>query len=343
MTPFANEVIESLNDQLTSVNIAVVIPAYKVSREIGFVLQSIPRFVKHIIVVNDASPDNTADVITSCSSSDPRITVINHLKNQGVGAAMISGFKKCLETNAQIIVKIDGDGQMHADDLPLLLFPLLDGRADFTKGNRFLDSNSLKRMPMIRRLGNIALSFLVKLATGNWHIFDPTNGFLALRREALEAISFQKLDNTYYFEISLLAQLYLAKAMIIDVPIPARYGNEISNLSIKRTLFEFPKKLIKTLGNRILWNYFLIDFSVTSLYLIIGIPLLTFGVLFGGINWFMYASNNLPAPTGTIMIATLSVMLSFQLLLAAISNDVNSIPNKPITRPLVRRKSDLNE
>ena len=315
-------------------SIAVIIPAYGVERDIQSVLGGLPAYIKHIIVVNDASPDLSAELVTAAAKVDGRITLINHAKNQGVGGAMVSGFQKALELGAQIAIKLDGDGQMDPNHIPALITPLIQGKADYVKGNRFRDFQSLQQMPFIRRLGNLGLSFLTKAATGYWNIFDPTNGFFAIRTEILAKIPLDKIDRRYFFETSMLSNLYLLDALVMDVSIPARYGNERSNLSIRRTLFEFPLKLLVTFARRILLRYYIYDFSITSLYLMVGIPLLLFGGIFGGIKWIEYASEDIPAPTGTVMLPTLSVILGIQILLSAIEIDMNSTPRKALSEPL---------
>jgi len=318
----------------TSYAIATVIPAYRVERDIEAVLQNLPAYIKHIIVVDDASPDSSADLVAGAAKKDRRITLIRHTENQGVGGAMVSGFRKAIELGAQIVIKIDGDGQMDPVHIPALITPLIQGKADYVKGNRFRDFQSLQKMPFIRRIGNLGLSFLTKAATGYWNIFDPANGFFAIRTELLTQLPFERIDKRYFFETSMLANLYLLGALVVDTPIPARYGNETSNLSIRRTLFEFPSKLITTFFRRILLRYYIYDFSMTSLYLITGIPLLLFGGIFGGIKWVEYASRNIPAPTGTVMLPTLCVLLGIQILLSAIEIDMNSTPRKPLLDPL---------
>jgi len=316
-------------------DIATVIPAYGVERDIESVLRGLPAFVKHIIVVDDASPDGSAELVLAAAKKDGRITLIRHVENQGVGGAMISGFRKALELGAKIVVKLDGDGQMDPAHIPALVTPLIQGKADYVKGNRFRDFQSLQKMPFIRRVGNLGLSFLTKAATGYWGIFDPTNGYFATRAEILTQLPLNKIDQRYYFETSMLANLYLLGALVVDIPIPARYGNETSNLSIRRALFEFPLKLLATLGQRILLKYYIYDFSIMSLYLMIGIPLLLFGGIFGGIKWVEYASQNIPAPTGTVMLPTLSVILGIQILLSAVEIDMNSTPRKALSDPLI--------
>jgi hypothetical protein len=134
----------------------------------------------------------------------------------------------------------------------------------------------------------------------------------------------------------MLAHLYLLGALVIDIPIPARYQNETSHLSIRRTLFEFPYKLLLTFFRRILLKYYIYDFSMMSLYLLFGIPLLSFGGIFGAVKWIDYASRNIPAPTGTVMLPTICVILGIQILLSAIEIDMNSVPRSPLSNPLDR-------
>jgi len=318
----------------TKFEVAIIVPAYNVERDIQSVLHGLPSYIKHIIVVDDASPDSSADLAAAAAKKNKRIILIRHTENQGVGGAMVTGFRKALELGAEIVIKLDGDGQMDPAYIPALITPLIEGKADYVKGNRFRDFSSLQQMPFLRRVGNLGLSFLTKAATGYWNIFDPTNGFFAIRAEILAQLPLDKIDRRYYFETSMLANLYLLGALVMDVPIPARYRNETSNLSIRRVLFEFPFKLFITLLRRIILKYYIYDFSMMSLYLMTGIPLLLFGAIFGSIKWVSYASRSIPAPTGTVMLPTLSVILGIQFLLSAIEIDMNSVPRKTLLNPL---------
>ena len=325
---------EGDSNQFENHCIAAVIPCYRVEREIQSVLRTIPSYIKHIIVVDDASPDSTADIVAAAGKADDRILLIQHPSNQGVGGAMVTGYRKALDLDAQVVVKIDGDGQMDMGHLTKLLQPLIDGKADYTKGNRFRDFKSLQQMPFIRRVGNMGLAFLAKAATGYWHIFDPTNGFNAIRGEVLAELPLDKIDRTYYFETSMLANLYLIGAVVKDIPMPARYQNEVSSLLVHRILFEFPPKLFSTFLRRLVLKNFIYDFSMGSIYLLTGLPLLIFGLIFGIYKWVEYASIGVPAPTGTVMIPTLSVLLGIQLLLSAIEIDLRSVPTEPLSNPL---------
>ncbi|MFN8434696.1 MAG: glycosyltransferase family 2 protein [Anaerolineales bacterium] len=316
-------------------NLAVVIPAYRTEKEILAVLQGIPTFIRHIIVVDDASPDSSADLVTTAAKKNRHILLIRHTKNQGVGGAMVTGFKKALELGAEIVIKLDGDGQMDPHYIPALITPLITGEADYAKGNRFRDFDALRQMPIVRRIGNLGLSFLTKAATGYWNIFDPTNGYFAIRAEMLAQLPLDQIDKGYYFETSMLSRLYLRDAFVQDVTIPARYRNEVSSLSIKRVLFEFPYKLTRTLIKRIILKYFIFDFSMMSIYLLTGIPLLLFGLIFGITKWIQYAELGIAAPTGTVILPTLSVILAIQILLSAIEIDLNAAPRKAISKALV--------
>jgi dolichol-phosphate mannosyltransferase len=317
-----------------SYRIVAVIPAFNEAAHIAEVLDSLPAYLSHIIVVDDASRDATSHIVQHLQEVDSRIVLVRHERNQGVGGAMVSGFRKALELNAHIVVKLDGDGQMSPTDLTALLQPLLQGTADFAKGNRFHDFQALARMPWLRRAGNMGLSFLTKAAVGYWKTFDPCNGYIALRTELLRAIPLEALHKSYFFETSLLAQLYLLGAVVRDVPMPARYGNEKSKLNISRILCEFPPKLVACLLRRIVLKNFIYDFSMESLYLLSAMPLLLLGMLYGGWNWWQYAVQGIGAPTGTVVIPAMLIMLGFQLLLSAVSEDLRAVPEVPLCEPL---------
>ncbi len=223
--------------------IAVVIPCYNVERHITDVVNTIPDYVRWIIAVNDCTPDNGGDVLEELSKSDERLVVITHDKNMGVGGAMKSGYVKALELEADIVIKMDGDGQMDPLYIDALIEPLISKNADFSKGNRFRDFTALRQMPLLRRMGNLGLSFMIKTASGYWNVFDPTNGYTAINKNTLKSIAFKNLDNRYFFESSMLIELYYTNAVIEDVPMKAIYADEVSGLSATKTLFEFPPKL----------------------------------------------------------------------------------------------------
>lgn len=272
--------------------------------------------------MDDCSPEPLPDTIKNFSS----VEVLKAEKNLGVGGATKLGFLKAIEDNIDIVVKVDADDQMDTSFLPELLDPLISNKAKYAKGNRFRNFKSLKEMPFFRKFGNLMLSFLTKAATGYWNNFDPTNGFFAVRTDTLKALDFSNISDRYYFETSLLAELYFQDAPIKDISMPAIYGNEISNMKVWKMPFIFLPKLFKTLIRRIIKSYFIYDFNISSIYILLGIPLFLFGVFYGSYTWWYYSSKSIFAPTGTIMLVTLTIIIGFQLLLQAIHYDILKAP-----------------
>jgi dolichol-phosphate mannosyltransferase len=180
----------------------------------------------------------------------------------------------------------------------------------------------------------MGLGFLSKVATGYWNVFDPTNGYVAIRAEALAQLPLERVDNTYFFETSMLGNLYLLGAVVRELPMPAQYRDEVSSLLIHRVLLEFPFKLFATFLRRMWLKNFIYDFTMVSIYLLTGVPLLAFGLTFGAVKWIEYARQNIPAPTGTVMLPTLSVLLGIQILLSAIEFDLGAVPKEPLSAPL---------
>jgi dolichol-phosphate mannosyltransferase len=317
----------------SDVHVAAVLPAYNVAKEVGSVLRAMPPIFTTIIVVNDGSADQTGAIAEHYAELDRRIVVIHHETNRGVGGAMVTGFRTAMEGGADIVVKIDADGQMPLWLVPQLIAPLISGEADYTKGNRFRDFQAVRAMPPARRIGNVALSFLAKAATGYWHAFDPTNGFLAIRCDVLSQLPLQKIDRTYFFEISMLSHLYLIGAVVKEIPIPVRYAGETSSLSIPRVLRQFPGRLLWSLMRRLVLKNFVYDFNLASLHLAVGVPLLLTGVGFGGWNWFWYSFHlHAAAPTGTVVLPALMIMVGVQLLLSAAQYDLEAVPGEPVNQ-----------
>lgn len=320
--------------------VGVIIPCFRVAKQVKQVIQGLPNYINHIIIVNDNSPDDIKNIILKIQEGDTRIEYMEHTDNRGVGGSMKTGFIKAIELDCDFVIKIDGDGQMDPSYIPQLLEPLLNSDYQFSKGNRFHDFEALKAMPLLRRIGNIGLSFLVKAASGYWTIFDPTNGFFCVKKEILAELDLEKIEDRYFFESSLIIELYYTGSKIFDVPMPAKYGMEKSNLSVIHTFLTFPFKLLKALVRRLTIRYFLFDFNIYSIYIFIGFPLLIFGLIFGIIKWIYYTKATLSAPTGTVMLATLSIVLGVQLLLSVLNFDISSEnPFNPRLRN-IKNKSD---
>jgi len=243
--------------------IAVVIPCYRETGHVLDVLADIGPEVMAIFVVDDACPDGTGDLVED-ANTDPRVRVVRNALNSGVGGATIAGYRAALTTDAEIIVKIDGDGQMDPKLIPVISAPIAEGRADYAKGNRFHRIQAVRDMPGTRIVGNFALSFLSKLSSGYWNVFDPTNGFTAIHRKAANDLPLDMLSKGFFFESDILFQLGLIRAVVEDVPMAARYGQETSGIYIPRVVPEFLFKHALNTCKRIVFNYFVRDASIAT-------------------------------------------------------------------------------
>lgn len=330
------------NEQFTDMTcrIGVVIPCYKVRGHILQVIASIGPEVDRIYVVDDCCPENSGAFVED-NCSDARVAVIRLDRNQGVGGAVMAGYRAAISDDMEIIVKIDGDGQMDPSLLPYFTAPILSGAADYTKGNRFYDLTNISRMPKIRLLGNAALSFLAKFSSGYWNLFDPTNGYTAIHARTAAHLPFDKISNRYFFETDMLFRLNTIQAAVVDVPMDAHYGDEVSNLKIARIFSEFLWKHLRNFAKRIFYNYFLRDLSAASLELVVGTLLTVFGTVYGIIHWIASSHTGKQAALGTIMVAALSIMLGFQLLLAFLTADMGSTPRTALFPRLRPARKDI--
>ena len=305
--------------------ITVVIPCFKVRSHILDVLSRIGPEVSRIYVVDDCCPENSGlHVQQNCR--DERVVVIRSASNQGVGGAVLTGYSAAIADGADIIVKIDGDGQMDPRLLPRMVQPILKGHADYTKGNRFYDLTHIRRMPTIRLIGNAILSFMSKLSTGYWKILDPNNGYTAIDARLIAHLPLERISKRYFFETDMLFRLNILRAVVMDIPMDAIYADEQSNLRITRVVGEFFVKHVKNFFKRVFYNYFLRDTSLASLELLVGSAMLLFGLVFGCFEWFLYYAADESAPLGTIMLAALPVLSGLQFLLAFFSYDVSATP-----------------
>lgn len=309
--------------------IAVVIPCYGVERHIAAVIRSIPPRFAPIVAVDDCSTDRTAEVIGALD--DPRVVLVRHERNRGVGGAMKTGYDEAMRLGADVCVKMDGDGQMSADDLDALVAPLVAGAADYAKGNRFVDRRALRAMPTARLLGNALLSFANKAASGYWNMLDVTNGYTAITTRMLRHVAFGQLSDRYFFESSMLIELNILGARVADVEMPARYGDERSSLRIGQVMRTFPRLLLRGMLRRFYWRYIIQDFGVVSICTLLGLPLVLFGVVFGGIQWAHSLRTGGTASAGTVFLAALPIILGVQLLLVALVLDVMSSTTRKVS------------
>ncbi|HXT70250.1 MAG TPA: glycosyltransferase family 2 protein [Vicinamibacterales bacterium] len=325
-------------NQPPGARVAVVIPCYKVRDLVPGVIGAIDRDVWRIYVVDDKCPQETGRYVEQ-RAGDDRVRVIYNPVNLGVGGAVMAGYRAAIVDGADIIVKLDGDGQMDPALIPYFVAPILRREADYTKGNRFYDLAQIGRMPRLRVVGNGVLSVLAKLSTGYWDLFDPTNGFTAIHARMAALLPLERISRRFFFETDMLFRLNTFRAVVVDVPMDARYGDEVSNLRISSIVFEFAGKHFANFLRRIGYNYFLRDVSLASLELLAGTGLLAFGMTFGGWHWRQSLAAGVATPVGTIMIATVAVVSGLQFLLAFFGHDIASVPKRPV-HPLAPARRD---
>lgn len=313
---------------LRSGGVWIVIPCYKVRNHILRVIEKVPSWVEGIVCVDDACPEKSADFLEA-EATDPRLVIVRLSTNLGVGGAVLTGYAEAERRGARILVKIDGDDQMDITYLPQLVAPILLGEADYTKGNRFTSISHLGEMPRIRLFGNAALSFAAKISTGYWNIFDPTNGFTAIEASVVKQIFGRRISQRFFFETDLLYHLGTLRAVVRDVPIPARYGDEVSNLRIGAIIGPFALKHFRNFLNRIVGQYFVRDFNVATIEMLFGVLFASFGSIYG-LHWIYVRPPGEDASAGLVMTAALPVMIGVQLLLQVINFDIVSVPNRPI-------------
>lgn len=325
-----NAVLSSdLHSTDSSPFIAVVIPCYRVREHIAHVIQGIGPEVGKIYCVDDHCPEKTGEFVRQ-TVKDPRVQVLTHDKRKGVGGATMTGYKQALLELADVVIKLDGDGQMNPAYIPALAAPLLSGKADYTKGNRFFQIDDLKEMPAIRLAGNAVLSFFSKISSGYWDIFDPTNGFTGIEAKVLAMLPLEKINKGFFFESDMLFRLNTVRAVVMDIPIQAIYGGEISNLKIIRVIPEFLYHHMVNFLKRIFYVHFLRSFGLASLYLVTGIPLFFFGLSYGLFRWIQCEHLGVAATAGTVMLAGLPFLLGIQFILSFFHHDMQDIPRQPV-------------
>jgi dolichol-phosphate mannosyltransferase len=309
--------------------VAAVIPCYREKDRVLDVIAGIGDEVSRIFVIDDACPDGTGAFVRD-QCKDPRVSVLTHDGNKGVGGATMTGYEEAWKADCDIIVKVDGDGQMDPARIPDLIAPIVRGDADYAKGNRFHDLAGLSDMPTVRVGGNLFLSFASKLSSGYWDIFDPTNGFTAIHAGVAKALPFAKVSPGFFFESDLLFRLNLLRAVVADVPMEARYGGERSSLKIRNVVIEFLFKHARNTFKRLCYGYFLRDFNIASIELALGSVLLCFGVVFGALKWVESLATGIPTTAGTAMVAALPIIIGTQMLIAFLDFDTRNQPKTPL-------------
>ena len=308
-----------------NLKIAVVVPAFNEEKLVGRTIRNVPDYVDHIVVIDDRSTDDTSGA--ALATADPRLMLIRHEKNTGVGGAICDGHKAAIELGCDVSVVMAGDAQMDPAYLPALLAPIADGEALFTKANRFYGRDSYSGMPMYRIFGNIALSFMTKLASGYWHLFDPQNGYTAIHRAALVRLNLDRVARDYSFENDLLINLNILRVPACDVPIPAVYGDETSTMRMHRVIPALVRQLTVGFWRRILLKYVVFSFSPVALLLLAGLMMLTFGGIVA--VWVVAHTLGVPqASTGSVLLAALPILTGIHFLVAALTLDIQESPDR---------------
>lgn len=315
-------------------DIAIVIPCFRVAGQIEQVLRDVENEAAWIICVDDGCPENSGNIVETLFGDQEHIYVVRHDRNMGVGAAVVTGYRKAIELGAEIIVKIDGDGQMDSRQIGRLVLPIVQGEADYSKGNRFFSPENIAKMPFSRIIGNIGLSFLSKASSGYWGVFDPTNGFTAIHAKIVDTLPLDKISRRYFFETDLLFRLNTLRAVVVDIPMDSIYAEERSSLNILHSLATFPFLHAVNFSKRIVYNYFVRDFNIASINLVLGIAMLFFGFVFGVTNWLEAIEESKFASAGTVMLAGLPIIVGVQLILSFLSYDMASQPADPIHKRL---------
>ena len=288
--------------------VGIVVPAYNEERLIGKVLGTVPAFVDHIVVVDDASPDRTGEVVREFQKADPRIVYLRLKENEGVGGAIVAGYKWAREHEAEITVVMAGDAQMDPGDLPRLLDPVAKGETDYTKGNRLFTGKAWKIIPKTRYFGNAILSFLTKIASGYWHVADSQSGYAAITLEALRTLDLDRIYKRYGMPNDLLVRLNVFRFRVRDVPINPVYGvGEQSHMKIYRVIFTLSFLLVKLFAWRLKEKYVIRDFHPLVLFYLLGFLLTPVGVAFGVYLLFYRIFAGTVAATSALLAAFFAI------------------------------------
>ena len=317
------------NPRKSAFKIAVVIPCYREKGHILDVLAGIGPEISAIYVIDDACPDKTGDFVET-SVTDKRVQVLRNPDNLGVGCATLNGYRAALQDGAEIIVKVDGDGQMDPSLIVDLVQPILDGDADYTKGNRLHRRDASRGMPVIRLFGNMGLTLLSKLSSGYWDIMDPTNGFTAIHADVVRELPLDEIAHGFFFESDMLFRLYEINAVVQDVSMRAKYGQEVSHLVVHRVFWLFLAWHLKNSWRRIVDTYFIREVGMASVELLLGTVLFSAGSLYGALRLWQIIHTGIPATAGTAILSAMGIIVGVQLLLAFIGHDTRRVPTDPI-------------
>jgi len=310
--------------------IGAVIPCYMGGDITIKLVQEVLKYVDIVVLVDDLCPLRTGTKLSKIYKNS-NLHIIFNKRNLGVGGATKKGFCRLLDEGCDIILKIDADNQMNPADIPKICAPILNKECDATKGNRFTNIENILNMPKIRLFGNLVLSYITKLSTGYWEIFDPTNGFIAFRGSVLEKLDFKKINDRFFFETDLLFRCGLKNISINNVELDISYSNKYSSLNPLRELPVFLVRNIKMFFKRVIYQYFILDFNPGSIEIFMAILLGLFSLFFGSFLLYLSNARNVLTSAGTVSIFIISTIVSIQFLIGFVYYDCS-------TRILIRKK-----
>jgi len=304
--------------------VCVVVPAYNESTQIGKVIETMPDFIDAVVIIDDASTDNTIEIAEKYEQQSEKITLIQHDKNQGVGGAIATGYKWALDNDYDMAVVMAGDGQMDPVDLPLLLDPVAEDRADYSKGNRLFTGEAYTKIPRIRYIGNAFLSLLTKITSGYWHVADSQSGYTVINKRALHLINWDHMYKRYGQPNDLLTRLNVYNFRVADIPIEPVYNvGETSGLKIKKVIFTISWLLLKMFLWRLKEKYIIRDFHPLVFFYFMGLILFPLGFL-SGVYLFLYRLFSGPVAETSALFSAFLFITGMQFLLFAMWFDMEA-------------------
>lgn len=303
--------------------IGVVVPAYNEEKLVRRVIDTMPELVDVIIVVDDLSQDKTADIVEACiNQTGRRIELIRHRENQGVGAAIISGYKRAIELELDAVGVMAGDAQMDPDELTVLADPIVEEKADYVKGNRFAHGEAWKKIPKIRYLGNALLSLMTKIASGYWHIADSQTGYTVISLDTLKALDLDAIYKRYGYPNDILVRLNIENNRVMDIPIKPIYNiGEKSGIKIWKVIPLLTLLLGRLFFTRLFQKYVIRDFHPLIFFYFFGFLMFPIGLALGGI--FVYKFMGGYISIASIVISVFMLILSLQFVLFAMWFDMD--------------------
>jgi len=304
--------------------IGIVVPAYNEETQIDRTLSTMPDFVDHVVVVDDCSTDGTVDVVEKVAAADDRVLVIRLRANLGVGGAISRGYVWCRDHDIDIAVVMAGDGQMDPADLTHLLDPIVEDRTDYTKGNRLVTGEAWQKIPHTRYLGNSALTFLTKIASGYWHVTDSQTGYTALNKKGLHLLPLEDIYPRYGMPNDFLVTLNIYGMRVMDVPVNPVYGiGEKSDIRFRRDIIKMSLLLVRLFCRRMVLKYIIRDFHPLIFFYALGNLLLVLGSLFG-LHLFMLRITEGPVAATSALFAAFLIITGLQSLLFAMLFDMEA-------------------